>query len=382
MDLNPSFKNRLSHSLEKRRDECLLRSIPEPRDIRINLSSNDYLNLRMHPDVIQAGAHAASIYGSGSGASPLLSGFCPLHQQLLDSLKHWTGKPCGLLFNTGFMANQALIHHLPGPRDFVLADKQVHHSFQQALAHSRTKFARFQHNDLDHLETLLRKNRDHHETLFVATESLYSMDGDSPDLPGIAELKRRYGFVWILDEAHALGLYGEQGQGLAQEAGVLPDVDILVGTLGKTLASVGAFVLTDAAVIVDYLTNYAGELIYSTFLPPSAAGTALAALDRVQVSREAALDLKDRSKKFRCLLADSGHKTMEGDSPIVPLILENPEIVLSAHTALLERGILAGAVRPPTVPAGSSRLRLSLHAGLQEQDLLETLEIINQCRVT
>ncbi len=379
--MHENITNRLEQAVGQRKQTDLFREITPSLGVRINLSSNDYLNLRTNPEVIRASQIAAEIYGTGSGASPLLTGFGPLHHQLLISLQSWIGKNFGLLFNSGFMANQSLINHLPGPKDLILTDRQIHHSLAQALGNKNRPFHRFQHNDLDHLESLLEKNKNNFETIFVITESLYSMDGDSPDLSRIARLKQSYGFFWILDEAHALGVYGPRGEGLAKELGILEHVDILVATLGKSLASMGAFILTDLKVVTDYLTNFAGELIYSTFLPPSAAGAALAALDKVQVSGEQSRKLRTLSTSFREKLKADGHKTIDGDSPIIPVILDEPEQVLKIREQLLEEGIAVAAVRPPTVPPGESRIRLSLHSGVTPTHLDEFLYAVNQCGV-
>ncbi len=376
--MKSNLRKKLQRALSLREQEGLLRKIEISRDVRLNLSSNDYLNLRRHPDVIRASQVATETYGTGSGASPLLTGFCPLHHQLLESLQNWMGKKSGLLFNTGFMANQALVYHLIGPKDLILTDRLIHHSIAQALGRKGHSFHRYHHNDLDHLESLLKKYQQKAETLFVITESLFSMDGDSPDLCRLAELKSKYGFVWILDEAHALGLYGSQGEGLAKEAGVLEQVDILVGTLGKSLASMGAFMVTDCQEITDYLTNFSGELIYSTFLPPSAAGAALAALEQIKNSRDEVSKLKKLSIDFRDKIKGAGLKTILGDSPIVPLIINKTEEVLNLQSKLKESGIAVAAVRPPTVPRNESRLRFSLHAGVNPQNLQEVMDVIQQ----
>ncbi len=379
--MKKNITNRLQQTLDQRKQENLFRKIEPALGIRINLSSNDYLNLRTNQEVIRASQIAAEIYGTGSGASPLLTGFGPLHNQLLVALQEWIGKTSGMLFNSGFMANQALVHHLVGPKDLILADRLIHHSIAQALGHKNTKFHRFHHNDLNHLESLIEKNQNDFETLFVFTESLYSMDGDSPDLVRLAQLKQKHNFFWVLDEAHALGVYGPHGEGLAKEKGVLKEVDILVGTLGKSLASMGAFILTDSQVVTDYLINFAGELIYSTFMPPTAAGAALAALDQIKSSQQQSQDLRALSRTLRKQLIDDGHKTIDGDSPIVPVIFDEPEQVLKIQEQLLEAGIAVAAVRPPTVPIGESRLRLSLHTGLNSSHLDEFLNVANQCGV-
>ncbi|QPJ63315.1 MAG: pyridoxal phosphate-dependent aminotransferase family protein [Candidatus Nitronauta litoralis] len=379
--MNPHITKRLQQALDQRKQAGLFRKITSAPGIRINLSSNDYLNLRTNPEIIRASQKATEDYGSGSGASPLLTGFGLLHNQLLLALQKWIGKKSGLLFNSGFMANQALVHHLPGPNDLILTDRLIHHSIAQALGQKNTNFHRFHHNDLDHLESLLEKNQKDYGTLFVFTESLYSMDGDSPDLLRLARLKQKHDFFWILDEAHALGVYGPKGEGLAKETEVLEHVDILVGTLGKSFASMGAFILTDSKEVTDYLTNFSGELIYSTFLPPAAAGTALAALDQIKCSRHQSKDLRELSTSFRSQLVEEGHKTIDGDSPIVPVIFDEPNQVLKVQEQLLDAGIAVAAIRPPTVPPGKSRLRLSLHTGINSSHLDEFLNVTNQCGV-
>ena len=211
---------------------------------------------------------------TGSGASPLLSGFLPCHQSLLNHLRKWKHKSYGLLFNAGFMANQAVLKHLPGENDLVLADKLIHHSIAQALVQGSARFKRYHHLDLEHLRELLEANFKDYETVFVVTESVFSMDGDYPDLKKLVELKKDYPFILILDEAHGTGVFGKTGGGLAEEMQVQDRVDILIGTLGKSLASMGAYVLSDSSTIIDFLVNRAGEFISSTFLSPATVGSA------------------------------------------------------------------------------------------------------------
>jgi 8-amino-7-oxononanoate synthase len=224
---------------------------------------------------------------------------------------------------------------------------------------------------------LLHHNFNKYETLFVVTESVFSMDGDYPDLPRIAGLKEKYPFIWILDEAHGTGVFGPTGGGLAEEQEVLDKVDILVGTLGKALASMGAYVLTNSNVITDYLINFSGELIYSTYLGPPQAGAAEAALKIIRRSQATARSIRQTAIRFRELLRSSGWETNTFDSQIVPVILGNPEDTLELRNKLLEHGILVGAVRPPTVPQNSSRLRFSFHSGVGETHLDEIMSILN-----
>lgn len=276
------------------------------------------------------------------------------------------------------MANQAVLKHLPGPADLVLADKLVHHSMVQALVQGKAKFKRYNHLDLDHLEELLSQRHKNHETLFVVTESVFSMDGDYPDLKRLVDLKSRYPFIWILDEAHGTGVFGPSGGGLAEELGVLSQVDILVGTLGKALASMGGYVLTNSRAVVDYLINYSGELIYSTFLSPAQAGAASAALDLVRNAKEKRDHLRSLAVRLRKELTDGGWTTNAFDSQIVPVIIGDIAKTMDLKNVLRKRGFLVGAVRPPTVSSGTSRLRISLHSKVTEEHLGELLSVLDQ----
>lgn len=368
---------RLQNELNQRKKTGLLRTLEVLDACKINLIGNDYFQLRSHPEVIAGARDALERYGASSSASPLLSGFLPCHESLVEQLKAWKQKPAGLLFNTGFMANQAVLTHLPGPRDLILVDRLIHHSIAQVLGKGETRFKRYPHLDLDQLEELLDTNIDDYETVFVVTESVFSMDGDFPDLRRLADLKHQYPFVWILDEAHGTGVFGPTGGGLAEELGVLSEVDILVGTLGKALASMGAYVLTQSETLIDYLINYSGEFIYSTYLGPPQAGAAEAALKIIQKSQATARNIRATAHRFRERLERDGWQTNAFDSQIVPVIVGDPKDALELRNKLLEHGILAGAVRPPTVPQNSSRLRFSFHSGIGEDRVDAIMTIMN-----
>ncbi len=344
----------------------------------LNLSGNDYFQLRLNPEVIAGAQSAMEKYGTGSGASPLLSGFLPCHQELLDKLLNWKHKAFGMLFNTGFLANQAVMKHLPGKNDLVLADRLIHHSIAQARVQGQARFKRYNHIDLDHLEDLLLKHAGKYETLFVVTESVFSMDGDHPDLKRLVELKRKIPFILILDEAHGTGVYGKTGGGLAEAMGILEDVDILVGTLGKALASAGAYVLASSEAVVQTLTNVAGEYIYSTFLTPAQVGAASSAIEVIRKGEDQREALRSLARKFHRRLAEVGWESNDFDSPIVPIVIGDASETMELRDQLLDHGILVGAVRPPTVPRGTSRLRVSLHSGVTEAQLDEFLDILAQ----
>lgn len=369
------FTGRLDQELNKRKEKHLYREVRLYDNYRHNLASNDYFQLRLHPKVISGSKTACEKYGSGSGASPLLSGFLPCHQELLDEILDWKNKPFGMLFNSGFVANQSILKHLPGKNDFVLADRLIHHSLAQGLLQCQAKFKRYDHLNLESLEALLQKNYQKYDTIFVITESVFSMDGDYPDLKALVALKKKFPFVLVLDEAHGTGVFGANGGGLAEEMGVLPEIDILVGTLGKSLASMGAYVLTNNPSIIDFLTNESGEYIYSTFLAPSQAGAALEAIKLIKNYDKEREKLRNLSKYFR-----SAIKQSEGnyESPIIPVLIGDPHKALEIRDVLLEKGILVGAVRPPTVPANTSRLRVSLNSEVNESTVNKLLNILSE----
>jgi 8-amino-7-oxononanoate synthase len=266
-----------------------------------------------------------------------------------------------------------------------MADRLIHASMIAGLQRSGARIHRYPHLDLGRLEVALRRESRPRSgggrpANFVVTESVFSMDGDYPDLGRLAELKRRFGFFWVLDEAHALGWYGPEGAGLARAAGVEGAVDVLVGTLGKTLGSGGAYTLFRDESVRDYLVNFAGEFIYSTALPPANAAAALAALDRVRSLAAGQAEWHASSRAFRAALRADGWAVPEGESPVVPLRLDDEDEALALAGVLRAAGILAGAVRPPTVPPGTSRLRFSLKRTFGAADIDRVLSAIRPRR--
>lgn len=344
-------------------------ALNEPARGTLNLADNDYLRLRHDPEVVAAAAEAARSHGTSASASPLVTGWGPEQAALLAQLRVWHGMPHGMLWSSGYAANAAILGELPRRGDLVLADRLIHHSMIAGLLRGGARLKRYAHLDLGQLERELEA-APAGRTVFVVTESVFSMDGDRPDLVRLAELRRRFGFFWVLDEAHALGWYGPDGAGLAAEAGVAGEVDVLVGTLGKTLASGGAYSLFNDASVRDHLVNHAGEFVYSTGLSPVAAAAARAALSRVRrLARSEQAEWRDMSRRFRARLAGCGLSVPLGDSPIVPVRLDDPARTVRLAGALREAGVVVGAIRPPTVPAGTSRLRLSLKRGLSEAEM-------------
>ncbi len=369
--MSEQFFNRLEDELKSIREKNLFREVQLYSKCRLNLCSNDYFQLRHDPRVIAGAKEACEKYGTGSGGSPLLSGFLPCHQSLLDQLKKWKKKSSGMLFNAGFLANQAVLKHLPGKNDLVLADRLIHHSMAQALTQGAARFKRYHHLDLDHLEQLLSVNYKEYETIFVVTESVFSMDGDYPDLKKLVELKKHYSFILVLDEAHGTGVFGETGAGLAEEMQVQDHVDIIIGTLGKSLASMGAYVLSNSSTVIDFLINRAGEFIYSTFLSPSQVGSAEAAVEVLQSSQVSRDYLQKISANFKEIIDMKEQTLTTPSSPIIPVLISDPVKTLQLRNSLLKKGIMVGAVRPPTVPSETSRLRISLHTDVTQEALEE-----------
>ena len=364
--MNEALLQRLRQSLAQREGSSLRRKLTarSSSDTRINLADNDYLGLSRDPAVVAAGVAALQEWGASSSASPLVTGYTEIHQKLEKTLAAWQGYAHGLVMNTGFSANSAVLGGLPKKGDLILADRLVHASMLDGIMASGARLRRFAHNDLDALELMLHEEPALDGVIFVVTESVYSMDGDSPDLKRLASLRKRFGFCWVLDEAHATGWYGATGSGLQEAQGAFAAADIVVGTLGKGLGSQGAYVLSHAPEVRDALINFAGEFVYSTYLAPSCAAAALAAVDRVKGMSAERAELHALSQAWRDGLVEAGFAVPSGDSPIIPLILGDSDVTLKYATALRAAGFMVSAIRPPTVPVRTGRIRISLRRGL------------------
>ena len=364
--MNEALLKRLRQSLAQREGSSLRRKLTARAsdDKRINLADNDYLGLSRDPAVIAAGVAALQEWGASAAASPLVTGYTEIHQKLEQTLAAWQGYAHGLVMNTGFAANSAVLGGLPKKGDLILADRLVHASMLDGIMASGARLRRFAHNDLDALELMLHEEPALDGVIFVVTESVYSMDGDSPDLKRLASLRKRFGFCWVLDEAHATGWYGSTGSGLQEEQGAFAAADIVVGTLGKGLGSQGAYVLSHAPEVRDALINFAGEFVYSTYLAPSCVAAALAAIERVKGMSGERGELHELSQAWRDGLVEAGFAVPSGDSPIIPLILGDSDVTLKYATALRAAGFMVSAIRPPTVPVRTGRIRISLRRGL------------------
>lgn len=359
--------------LEQRRANDHLRHLTARRhdETALNLSDNDTLNLRNHPNLVEAAQSATAQWGTSASASPLISGYTEVHAELENKLSNWYGGRPALVWNSGYAANQAVLKLFIDRNDLIIADRLIHNSLISGILQTGARLIRFRHNDLKHLETLLEKHKGERR-IYLITESVYSMDGDYPDLAKIAQLKSKYSFNWFLDEAHALGWYGQTGSGLAEVFDVLEHVDILIGTLGKALASSGAFTLFKERWLRDYCINEAGEFIYSTYLTPASAASALAAIELIREHPEWRTAAQAKARKFRETLLAKSWDVLGTESAVVPIICGTSAAAIELSNTFLQNDIRIGAIRPPTVPKGQARLRISLKSTLTDHDY-ETL---------
>lgn len=340
----------------------------------LNFSSNDYLNLSRHPDVVAKAAGAMRVAGCGATASRLLTGTLAWHDELEEKLANYKGYPCALLFGSGFLANVGTIPALMGKNDHVFADKLVHASIVDAVTLSRAKLYRFRHNDVEHLEQLLKKNATSVRKLIV-TESVFSMDGDIAPLQDIANVAQRHGAMVMVDEAHATGVFGPKGSGLVREWGLEPLINIALGTLSKAFGGYGGFV-TCSKSIRAFLINHARSFIYSTALPPPVVAAALGALQVIEGSCELGAQLLNNAEAFRNRLEEGGLNTGNSASQIIPIMVGENSKTLAISSKLKEQGIIGVAIRPPTVPQGTARIRLSVTLSHTREDLEHVAQVI------
>lgn len=343
----------------------------------INFSANDYLGLSKHPALIRATQDYTQRYGAGSTASRLVTGTYSIHQQLEDTLAIACGWEAALVFSSGFQANATVLASLLDREALVLCDRLIHNSMIQGILLSRARVLRFQHNDLDHLEKLLQRAAHRSPSrVVIVTESLFSMDGDRSDLSRLTHLAQQYGAILYVDDAHAMGVLGRQGMGLTAHQ---PGIDLVVGTFGKACGCFGAYVLCSAK-IREYLINCCPGFIYTTALPPGVIGAIAAALERIPTLEQERHNLTQLGNNLRAQLHSLGYDTGLSTSHIIPVIMGDDDKTLRLSHWLEEQGILATAIRPPTVPLGTARIRLALssaHTGDQVNQLLHALQTWN-----
>ena len=338
--------------------------------------SNDYLGLASHPDVIRAMRQGAERWGVGGGASHLVMGHSTPHHQLEEALAEFTGRPRALLFSTGYMANLAAVTALVGQGDTVLEDRINHASLLDAGLLSGARFSRYLHNDADSLAK--RLNKASGDTL-VVTDGVFSMDGDLADLPAICATAKAKNAWVMVDDAHGFGPLGKTGGGIVEHFGLgIDDVPVLVGTLGKAFGTAGAFV-AGSEELVETLIQFARPYIYTTSQPPAVACATLKSLELLRREGWRRDHLNGLIARFRQGAAEIGLTLMDSPTPIQPILIGSSERALKLSAALRERGILLGAIRPPTVPAGSARLRVTFSASHSEAQVEQLLDILAEC---
>ena len=379
--MNTSF---LQTELKNLRDKGLYRSLRrveggqgstlfiDDREV-INFSSNNYLGLANHPALRAAAKEAIDRYGCGSGASRLISGNMTLHEELEEKIAELKGTEGALVFNSGFQANTGVIPVLVGKRDVILSDALNHASIIDGCRLSRSEVVVYGHCNMDQLELALKQAPVRGRKLIV-TESLFSMDGDEAPLADIVSLAEKYGATVMVDEAHATGVYEPNGAGLVAKLGLGDRILIQMGTLGKALGSFGAYVAGTRS-LRELLINRCRSFIFTTSLPPAVMAMSIAALDLVKKEPQRRQKLRENSEQLRAGLKALGFILGDSRSQILPLMVGDATRCMQLSESLLENGVFAQGIRPPTVPVDTSRLRITLMATHTPEQINQALQI-------
>ena len=365
-----------NHHLKQLKDDGLLRSLTGLRPLEgcyveiggkrfIDFSSNDYLGLSSHPALKRAAIQAIEQYGLGARASRLMSGNIELYDALESAVARLKSFEACLVFGSGYLCNLGVISAIAGPGDCIVMDRLCHASIVDGALLSRARIKRFNHNDLAHLNDILTRSQSSYEKIVIIVESLYSMDGDMAPLDELIDLAKRFDAMLMVDEAHATGVFGKDGEGLvARDDAIKPD--IVIGTFGKALGGYGAFCCCKKA-LRDFLINRARGLIYSTGLPPSVLASNIEAVNLLPDLTSQRDRLLKTSAELRHFIKNELKLISWGNSQIVPLVLGDVNKTLALENHLKNNAIFAKAIRPPTVPEGSGRIRFSLSASHDSQ---------------
>lgn len=342
------------------------------------LCSNNYLGLADHPALAAASVAAIQKYGTSSGASRLVSGTMELHERLESAVATFKKREAALIFNSGHAANTGIIPALVGRGDVVFSDRLNHASIVDGILLSGARLVRYPHNDHVQLANLMEKHAN--GRCLIVSDGVFSMDGDIAPLAELVKLKQKHGALLMVDDAHGCGVLGESGRGSAELLGVGNDVDIQMGTFGKALGSFGAYTAVSNE-LRELLLNRARSFIFSTSLPPSVLAASLAAVDLVQTPEGDELRgrLFTNTRFFRNSLMEAGFRIPDGSTQIVPIVIGSTATTMQFSEALMSEGLFAQGIRPPTVPAGTCRLRFTLMATHTQADLADAVDCI--CRV-
>ena len=377
---------KLQHELNERTAKGLQRhrrilESPQGVDITVDgkpylsFCSNDYLGLANHPQLIAALQAGAQQHGVGSGAAHLVSGHFSAHQQLEIELAAFVHKPAALFFSTGYLANLGVVQALVGRSDTLFADKLNHASLNDAMLLSRAEVKRYHHNDVVHLEQLLEQTKNGRK--LIISDAVFSMDGDMAPLPQLLALCNRYDAWLLVDDAHGFGVLGENGRGSMDHFKLASPRIIYMATLGKAAGVSGAFVAAEQ-VVIDMLVQTARSYIYTTASPPALAAALLASLAVLGKEDWRREQLRQLITNLRSGLADLPWMLMPSSTPIQPLLVGGNEEAVALSEGLRMRGILVPAIRPPTVPQGTARLRISLSAAHSEANLAQLVEVLHE----
>jgi glycine C-acetyltransferase len=338
--------------------------------------ANHYLGLNRNKRVIEKTREAISLYGTGSGTSGMSGGMCSLHKEIEGRIKELTGKEDVLLFPTGYSTNLGCLSVLPGDNDVVIFDRECHASMIDGVRFSNKKWIPFAHNNVDDLEKKLERLSKVHENVFVVVEAAYSMSGDLCPLREICELKKKYGFLLYVDEAHTFGIYGKDGAGYCNELGIVSDVDFLMSTLSKATASIGGFLATDAKYI-PYLRYRADSYIFQACISPGDAATILASLDEIRDNPEIVEDLHEKNRYMRSRLEEIGFDLRNSKSPIIPIYIADAATLLAFNRELFAMGIFSVSVVYPAVKPKEGRIRFIVNASHTMEHIDKTVQALN-----
>jgi len=367
--------------LKKRASEGLLRTL-KPISCRhegkiylnkkeyIDFSSNDYLGLSGHPKLIAEAKSAIDKFGTAACASRLMSGDLEIHHLLEEEVCRFKNKEAALVFNSGYQANIGIISSLYGRSDCIFSDRLNHASIVDGILLSGAHFFRFQHNNIEHLEGLVEKERNKFNKAIIVTETIFSMDGDRPALKDLVRLKEKYNCEILVDEAHATGIFGKNGSGIVEQEGLDEEIDFIMGTFSKALGGFGGY-LAASRKIIEYLINTSRSFIYSTALPAAVIACNLASIQLIKEEPYRRIKLLESAQYFRDALKTKGFR-VRGDSQIIPLIIGDNIRTVEFAKRLQEKGYWVLPIRTPTVPLGEERLRFSL-SFYHNKEILENL---------
>ncbi len=341
----------------------------------LSFCSNNYLGLANNPSVVKAVKDAVEEYGWGAGASRLVSGNMLLHEALENEISRFKGKEAALVFPTGYMANIGAISSLVSNGDLVISDKLNHASIIDGCRLSGADFRVYAHCDMQKLETILRKSAKYNRKLIV-TDSVFSMDGDIAPLPDIVRIAGKYEAMVMVDEAHGTGVFGEGGRGVVEHFNLNKEVDIVMGTLSKAIGSLGGYVTGDTD-LINYLRNRARSFMYTTALPPAVCAASIAGIKLIRNDPSIRESLWRNVRFIKDKLKSLDFNLISSESPIIPILIGDAQKAIDRSKLLYKKGILIPAIRPPTVPTNSSRLRMTVMATHTKSDLEILLDALS-----